>query len=348
MDSHKGSVVAEVVSFANARGGDLLLGVDEDDDGRADEVCGMPVPDIDGTRNRWGSIIRSGVQHPIPSNLVDIGVVELSNGRTVYQIRIQESTRKPHCVKETGKWYGRDAGGREELTYDEIKQLFLETAELDSEEEKMQNLKQERLQLIRDQSRDLPSPLPSGPYAVLHLFPSGMFETEYGVAQNDLPKPPQFGRNQPVSTAFMTGDGLVSKAQQGGGTTPEYVYFSEAGYFEAVSTLYFLNTTVEGFLEPKAGTVVEQVGGALWTMVPRAMRMFEALGVELPVYAHITLLDAEGYYMKRDEEHPKRNSPAGFPDPVELPVATVESFGDDGEALFDTVQRLYHMDSYSQ
>lgn len=51
-DDHKEALLGEVTSFANARGGDLIIGV-PDDKGTPQHVGGIPVQDMDSTIEQW-------------------------------------------------------------------------------------------------------------------------------------------------------------------------------------------------------------------------------------------------------------------------------------------------------
>lgn len=60
VQSHKDKFLAEVTSFTNAEGGDLILGISEDDERVPDELVGMEIDinDISIDESRTALVIR--------------------------------------------------------------------------------------------------------------------------------------------------------------------------------------------------------------------------------------------------------------------------------------------------
>ena len=61
LDGDKREFLADVSAFANASGGDLVLGI-RTKDGAADEVCGINLVDPDKEKQRLVSIVRDGLR----------------------------------------------------------------------------------------------------------------------------------------------------------------------------------------------------------------------------------------------------------------------------------------------
>ncbi|MCD2201547.1 restriction endonuclease [Halobacterium sp. KA-4] len=161
--------------------------------------------------------------------------------------------------------------------------------------EEMKELKADRLDLIQERSNALPNPLPSGPCAVLHLFPLGMFSTDYGVRPSELPAPPIFEGKRASFLGKAVGDGVVSVNDRFGRERPQYVYLSERGYIEAVTTLPFSHGSVGAFASPEPDTVDPEIDRYLMGVLPNSLATLADLGAEPPVYAFISLLDVEDY-----------------------------------------------------
>ncbi len=60
-DKDKREFLADVTAFANAAGGDLILGVTTKD-GAADKICGIDLADPDKEKQRLVNILRDGVE----------------------------------------------------------------------------------------------------------------------------------------------------------------------------------------------------------------------------------------------------------------------------------------------
>ncbi|MCJ7506226.1 ATP-binding protein [Candidatus Bathyarchaeota archaeon] len=91
----KEEFLADVSSFANTAGGDLVLGMTETE-GVASELRGMPIPDIDTETQRIESIIRDGIDPRI------LGIV-IQRGRPAVEMLSGGGGR--------GQGYGRRRGG---------------------------------------------------------------------------------------------------------------------------------------------------------------------------------------------------------------------------------------------
>lgn len=208
--------------------------------------------------------------------------------------------------------------------------------------EEMEALKDERLTMIETRSNSLPNALPRGPCAVLHLFPVGMFSTDYGVRPSELPSPPFFGGGRSYRTGKPAGDGVVSINTRFQEEHPEYVFLAEEGYIEAVTTLAFEQTTVDAFTPIEPNHVDPEVGKYLMQTVPGSLDALAELGAQPPVYAFVTLLGVENY------QFPKSISGASlgaslrpFSEREEPKHCILETMEDDGTGLRPSLDRLW-------
>ena len=124
-DSDKREFLADVSSFANTAGGDLLFGVAEME-GLPTKVIGVQSADLDAEISRLDSIIRSGLDPRIRSSVRSINC----NNGSVVLIRIEESWFGPHRVIFRGhdKFYARHSTGKYPLDVSELRQAFLQTS----------------------------------------------------------------------------------------------------------------------------------------------------------------------------------------------------------------------------
>ena len=208
--------------------------------------------------------------------------------------------------------------------------------------EEMEALKDDRLSMIETRSNSLPNALPRGPCAVLHLFPVGMFSTDYGVPPSELPSPPFFGGGRSYQTGKPAGDGVVSINTRFQEEHPEYVFLAEDGYIEAVTTLAFEQTTVDAFTPIEPNHVDPEVGKYLMQTVPGSLDALAELGAQPPVYAFVTLLGVEDYQFPTSIAGASLGaSLRPFSEREEPKYCILETMEDDGTGLRRSLDRLW-------
>ena len=90
-NDHKAKFVDEVTSFANDQGGDLLVGV-PDDDGAPKGAGGFPLEkSADDTINKWQSVIRRHTDPTLPAAAFDIRAISTEDNRAVIIVRVERS-----------------------------------------------------------------------------------------------------------------------------------------------------------------------------------------------------------------------------------------------------------------
>lgn len=156
--------LADVTSFANASGGDLILGIREEA-GIPIEVKGFLLPDPEQEILRMENLIRDGVEPRLQG--VSIRPVPLKAGGSVILIRIPRSWAGPHVVNYRGHWrfYSRNSAGKYPLDTSEVRQRFLHTATM---QDALRGFRDQRLGLIV--SDETPVRLVAGARTVLHII----------------------------------------------------------------------------------------------------------------------------------------------------------------------------------
>ncbi|WP_050184067.1 AlbA family DNA-binding domain-containing protein [Domibacillus robiginosus] len=119
---------SDVSSFANTVGGDLIIGVSEEQ-GVITSIEGIDVPDKDQMRQQLESSLRDLVAPQIMG--VDIDFYPVGE-KFILHIRIPQSYNGPHVVNKE-RFYGRNNSGKYPLDYVEIKQRFLLSSQVREE-----------------------------------------------------------------------------------------------------------------------------------------------------------------------------------------------------------------------
>ena len=122
-DGDRKEFLADISSFANTSGGDLIIGMDESDR-IANELVGVSLPNADSECLRLEGMARDSLQPRIPGlRVVPIG---LENGKHALVVRIPKSWNSPHRIifKKSNRFWARTDGGKYEPDIDQLRQLF--------------------------------------------------------------------------------------------------------------------------------------------------------------------------------------------------------------------------------
>jgi predicted HTH transcriptional regulator len=167
-DKDKKEFLADVSSFANTAGGDLIFGVAEVQ-GVPTDIVGVDVVDLDMELRRLDSIIASGLD---PRIRYSMRLVDCANNRRVVVIRCEHSWVGPHRVifQEHDKLYGRNSAGKYPLDVGELRAAFTLSA---TTTDRIVGFRTDRI--IALSNNDAPIPFVSDPKIVLHCIPIEAF-----------------------------------------------------------------------------------------------------------------------------------------------------------------------------
>ncbi len=182
-DADKKEFLADISSFANASGGDLIFGVPEEN-GTPKSIDGVEIENVDEEIRKYENIVRDGIE---PRIVFATRVVKVSDKKNIFLFRINKSWTGPHRVIYKGhdKFYSRNSAGKYALDTNELKNAFNLSQTLT---EQINKFKTERItQLISD---NLPLPFHVGGKIILHLIPLESFSPSYGVDLKPIIKEP--------------------------------------------------------------------------------------------------------------------------------------------------------------
>ena len=243
-DGEKKESLADITSFANASGGDLVFGVAEERDvqnrptGIPKGITGLGMINVDAEKLRLEAIIRDGIEPRLPG--VQIHALNGFPTGSVLIIRIRQSWNPPHMVKGTGagsyRFYSRNSAGKYPLDSTEIRAAFALSEALP---ERIRHFRDERLaKIIADET---PVPLKANPKLVLQMVPLAAFRSTAETL--DMGAVSRLGMqgllrpidNSPSSRRFNL-DGYVSIIQYTEGPCDGYLQVFRNGCIEAVDT----------------------------------------------------------------------------------------------------------------
>jgi hypothetical protein len=131
-------LAADVCAFANTDGGDIVIGIAEDDRA-ASKVVGVACDRVDQKIRQAEEGIRSRIE-PLAS--FRIRYIERAAGNGVFVIRTGASAAAPHRVSHGGTFYARGSAGNREMDIFQVREAFLRGT---FAEEKIRQFRRDRI-----------------------------------------------------------------------------------------------------------------------------------------------------------------------------------------------------------
>lgn len=322
-DADRKEFLADVSSFANTMGGDLLFGV-KAVQGVPVQLVGITAADLDRELQRLDNLIADGID---PRIRYSHYLVPIAGGQRVLVFRIERSWIGPHRVTFKGhdKFYGRNATRKYPLDVGELRHAFTLSATV---AERMRAFRADRI--IALSNNDTPIPFTPGPKIVLHCLPFNAFSTTQNLDVVGL-RP---DRLRPICLSGynhrINFNGLITYS---GGTEPNsYAQLYRNGILEAVDASLFWGGPSENFIPSVA---YEE---ALLSYLPTCLALLQGFGCGLPLFVALSLTNVKGFFMGVKSSHRREVIHENI---LILPEAEVADYGVSADAilkpLFDMV-----------
>jgi len=279
-DGDRKEFLADVSSFANSSGGDLLFGVNEKK-GVPTEAHGLPDTDADAEMQRLDNILRDGLDPRIPG--VQMRPIGGFPQGPVLLVRIPRSWASPHMVtfKGSSRFHARNNAGKYQMDVGEIRAGF---ALSESLPERVRAFRAGRL--ARLGANDVAFQLPDEPLVVLHVLPLVTLQAGFAL---DLS-----GAHSLTTSLFPLGSGgcdyrynfdgfATFSTERETGLTHSYAQLFRNGAVEAVSARLLRRHTPGVRFERE---VLESLGHYLAAL--------QRLEIGPPVFVMLSLVRAGG------------------------------------------------------
>jgi hypothetical protein len=239
-DRDIGEFLADISSFANTAGGEIIIGMNEQ--------AGVPTAfaplqlDADKEKLRLEHTARSGLQPRIFGFAVH--AVPLATGGCALVLRVPRSYNQPHRIIRQGsghhRFWARSSAGKYEPNVDELRALFTRAPQL---AERVRNFRFDRIAKIV--ANDVPVQLMGAHPLIMHVAPLSAFEDRQEF-QLDIRQHPQqlFTAFPPIGAQVghfrINVDGALVLSDQGadGRSHRAYVQAFHSGIIEAVDSAF--------------------------------------------------------------------------------------------------------------
>jgi hypothetical protein len=289
-DGDKKEFLADISSFANASGGDIIYGISENKSvGIPESVKGIEIKNTDEETRKIESLIRDGVAPRISS--INIKFIKLSNLKYCLIIRIPKSWNSPHQIifKGTDKFYSRATTGKYRLDVNDLRRAFTLSEAL---HDKIKKFKEERISKII--ANETPLSLGDSAKIILHLIPIVSFDTGQNINLKTISQEvgllPQIASNG-YNSKFNF-DGFLTFS---GNAAPfdSYTLLFKTGIIESVNGEYL------NFHTQKEIPSVDYEQCIVYAF-KKYREAYNALNIGFPIIASLTFVGVKGYTMGLD------------------------------------------------
>lgn len=327
-NSDKKDFVREVCALANASGGRILFGIDEEE-GVPKEVCGVEAEDMDDAILRLENVINSWTEPPIPG--VHVRAIGDFDRGPVIAMEIPNSWVSPHMVagKESARFYVRGSAGKRPMDLHQIRSGFVEA---EGQRERIRQFRSDRIGKVL--SGDTPVQISYGPTAILHLVPLISFSGGHEIDMKEMAysscfRPP--GGN--VNRTRFNLDGHVWCLPSGSYEDGAYCQVFRSGIVEGVSAQILssrkdLNMIPSVSFEKNIAQATEKY-----------LEGIRDAGVPLPVLIMLSLARMQGVKLAVHSrlQHKVRQADRSV---LDLPDVVVRE-EDDGEAIYKLLRPVF-------
>jgi len=335
--------LADISSFSNASGGDLIFGILEEN-GSPKSIDGLEIENVDEEIRKYENIIRDGIE---PRIIFATRAVNVSGKKNIFIFRVNKSWMGPHRVIYEGhdKFYSRNSAGKYALDTNELKSAFNLSQTLT---EQINKFKTERItQLISD---NLPLPFYDGGKIVLHLIPLESFSPNYRIDLNPIINEP--AKLKPIYASGWSYrinlEGVLSYSGDRNDKSHSYIQLYRNGIIEAVEGL-MLSAEREKKYIPSVAYEIELIKS-----LREFLNLTKELGINMPIVIFLTLIGVNGYEMAVDRMRFWGDYYKIDKDILQLPETLIESYNTEPKdilrPMFDLVwnacgfKRSYNFD----
>lgn len=326
----KKELLKDVSAFANASGGDLIIGVDEGRYNEAESVSSIESKNIADEVTRLEQIIQAGLAPKL--NTFKVRYIEMGAGKYVIIIRVKQSPLFPHMIslQKYNKFYIRKSDRNLLLDAYELRNVFLRS---DNIMQRIKEYHQQRVSVIY--SSRTPVPMYEGAKAVLHVIPYSSLVDNFRCSLTEK------SINLGLARQRVNFDGLIASSMDERGFN-SYCQLYHNGIIE------YVDSSREIFTEKKSqynNDMQNVIDGSQYGFEPHLtskirhfMNIIADLEISAPFYVFISFVDVKEYRIfygrgNTSKYYIDRNM-------LTLPEIEVRSFSSDLSTELDSIYAM--------
>jgi hypothetical protein len=276
--------LADISSFANTSGGDLLLGMDAAN-GIPAAIMPLKMP-MDPEILRLEQVARGGLQPRIVN--VAFQPVPIEGGGNVLIIRVPRSYSPPHRITRQGsnRFWARSAAGKYEPDVNELRTLFNASPQL---ADRIRNFRLDRIAKIA--AGQAPVQLMNRGALAFHIVPLSAFDVTLALPLLQIER--DFRSFVPIASstanaARINFDGILktSNADQQATEHRAYVQLYRNGIIETVTST--LISQISG------SSIIHNLDDVLVNEIIRVLNDLAKIGIEPPYALLVSLIGVAG------------------------------------------------------
>ncbi|ACA55039.1 helix-turn-helix domain-containing protein [Clostridium botulinum] len=293
-DSDKKEFLADVSSFANAAGGYLIFGIEEDrETGLPKSLCGLEIDNIDEEIRKIESVIRGGISPKLPK--LETKYIELDNNNIVLIIKVGRSWLSPHRIvfKGCDKFFSRNTNSKYSLDVEELRTAFNLSSTIT---DKIRLFVQERISKLN--INETPIPYKSDVKLIMHLIPFESF------ANNNLLHVKDF-KNEVMKLRPIYSNGWNHKINFDG----HLLYDSDDNRLSSSFVQCYRNGIVEyvnSSMFPSPEPMYKIIPSVLYEQelietLDSTLKYFKSINIECPIFLFLSFVNIRDYEMAVDK-----------------------------------------------
>lgn len=302
-DTDKKELLKDVSAFANGSGGEIIIGIEEDNYSQAKTLCGFTTTNISVEKNRIEQIIMNGLEPKLDT--FKVRYIHIGNHRFVMIIRIEHSPLFPHMVsfQRFNKFYIRKSDKNLLLDVYELRNLFLKSENFMQE---IRKYNQDKINNILEKNAILPTI--DAPKILINFIPFDAFtrQTYLDLAKSNLKiNFPEQRINFDGLLAYQMNDkGINSYAQIHRNGIIEFLSSSNK-VFDIINNPFVI---ANNLATEKLKIIYGEKNGFEYYLIRKSyefINILKKLKVQTPIYIFISIIDAKGYrilYKNNNEE----------------------------------------------
>lgn len=289
----KDALLKEISAFANAEGGTIIIGIDEDGKRMATKLTDIGCNGIqfDGVQLAIQQYMLAKIRPRLYG--VSMHKIELDNGNIAMVINVPKSFSRPHAVNDGNKdnFYIRHSNGVTNMSVDDLRRQFIFSASFNSE---IKQFRSDRIGMIL--SKECVGNLADGAMVLVHVVPLWSLDMGNLIDIKQLNQQPFYDNTEPISGGSWNNrynsDGFCrAKIDFESKQISSYVQFFRNGIIEALD-IRMMNFNSKFDKEVYDWLKTECT---VYQAIERYTTLLEQLNVPKPWYIYISFLNAKGF-----------------------------------------------------